>query len=226
MTKRKEPHKDDLIAIGKWAAFVAHRTMLESGGMEPGAADRECVKKFLEIDLPDPVQQEAVQEQVAHNAMVARVGGDDLNRRPEPNDNAQVISSVPGIPFPVLLSAFKGKPEAGEIENITWVCDNMRIVDLNVVECPSLRAWNLLCECRESPDFRVAFWRDHYGKTIPAKSQLDSSKKGAGVDGKPTMELINRLREHSKAAKQEALACMRDRTRDRRERGVEGQSKA
>jgi len=120
-----------------------------------------------------------------------------VKRKPAP-----LIEGVPEGPLPgVKRSAFRDKKSCGEIENIIWVCDNMRIVDVDAKDCPSLRAWNLLCECREDPGFRRAFWKDHYGKTVPAKSHLSEDDGKRKDDGKVSLAIIEKLLSVSEKAK-------------------------
>jgi len=154
-------------------------------------ANRAALIKFLG---PDSVRSENSRQREA-----ARVVPEVVTKVVELADEVDevrpgMIGKVP-LPAPLVSEEiFEGKPPVGEVENIVWVADNMRVVDLDPHSCPSMRAWNMLCECRESAAFRLKFWSDHYSKIIPAKSMLENNKRKTAVDGQSTMDLIDRVR--------------------------------
>ena len=190
MARTMRKHKESLLERGAWSDFARYRSSLVYGGMDGKAANYEAVKKFL----GDEAAEEAAEVHSKSRKGKSRTVTDDGETKVEPNLDGDVISSVPPPPLPVNSKAFDGKKTVSEITNITWVADNMRVVNVTPEECPSLRAWNLLCECRENAFFRANFWKDHYSKMIPAKNTLDDGRDSAKIDGTPTMELIDRIR--------------------------------
>ena len=207
----RQPLKSQLIADGRWPEFIKRCGALQGMGLDEEEACGTATGEFLgndaalvateklEISHRKAVYKEAdrmrkiAEREARERSVAAEKAKIKESATTETNLDKNVISSMPGPPPPVKRYLFKNKPEAGEIENITWVCDNMRIVDVEVKDCPSMRAWNLLCECRESSKFREAFWKDHYGKIIPPKNTLDTGKTGK-KDGKVTMDLIDKIR--------------------------------
>lgn len=198
--------KAELIRIGKFGEFIELRSELLEQGRNAFIANREAVRKFLGDEAADsekPVKWKKPKVVVEADAEKAKLAEELASGVREPNTDSSFVASVPFAPPPVKRSAFDGKPDVGEVENITWVADHMRIVDVSPDDCPSLRAWNLLCECRESPKFRADFWKDHYGKTIPSKSTLDGNVRAPGMDGKLTSDLIDRIQKaHDDAIKE------------------------
>jgi len=193
MAKTRAEHKKMLIERGQWAEFVAYRSSLVVGGMAAAKANKAAVEKFL--------GEEAAESAGEDGSRNNKKGPKEDVDRPKikANEDPGLISSVPKPPPPVARDAFDGKPPCGEIRNIKWVADNMRIVDVHPEDCPSMRAWNLLCECRENTYFRSNFWKDHYGKTIPAKSTLDDAD-ASEIDGTPTLALLKKIRKASEKA--------------------------
>jgi len=197
---------------GTWPEFVDNRSELISGGMTPVDAHVACIKRFLgDIaaitaggDNPPEPEVEEVEVEKKKPSRKTKKPTSKIEEDPperEENEDPGVIGAVPAVPPLVRLEDFKGKAEVGEVENITWVANNLRVVNVSAAECPSLRAWNLLCECRENAYFRKTFWKDHYGKIIPSKAQLEGIKKHGGIDGQPMVELINRIQAISNEAK-------------------------
>lgn len=198
-------HKELMIKQGAWARFVDYREELRESGKTDNVANYEAVNKFLGSNAastacsPDKLSPLIiVTPDKPTNPSIEEDKENPKNR--EPNKEASMIGSIPR-PLPLIsVATFKNKPEVSEVDNIKWVCDNMRIVNVSAKDCPSLRAWNLLCECRESPQFRIAFWKDHYGKIIPAKTNLESDKGKGGPDGTPTVKLIGRIQKAAERA--------------------------
>ena len=216
MAKVNEAHRKTMMEAGTWPEFIFYRSeQINDLGLSPVEANRKAVKKFLgaeaaedaEAVTGEPSKKDLKEEgdyadrQIRLSKETERAKKVADAAQVKSNEDADVVYSVPPPPPPVKLKAFKNKPQAGEIENISWVADNMRVVDVSPRGCPSLRAWNLLCECRESKLFRHNFWKDHYGKIIPSKSQLDGNKKIDALDGQPTVDLINRIQVASDKAK-------------------------
>lgn len=107
-------------------------------------------------------------------------------------DAGGMIAGMPAAPQPVPMSAFRGKPDVTETENVRWVCDNLRNPGVSPDGCPSLRAWNFLCECRESALFRMNFLKDHYGKLVARKVGNEDSASVA-YDGEVQVGLIDKI---------------------------------
>jgi hypothetical protein len=223
MAKCRAEHKHELVKQGRWREFVQYRSSLEVGGMVAASANTEAVRRFLGEEAAGTAGENGGKHNRADGPVVF---DDDFGPEPDDIDEPEekgkkgtqskdskkrvankdkaVISSVPDPPPPVKRSAFVGKPDTSEVENIRWVADNMRIVDIKPRDCPSLRAWNLLCECRENSYFRSNFWKDHYGKIIPSKSQLTDGDGKGKLDGEATVELIERIEKISEESKEEA----------------------
>jgi hypothetical protein len=200
MTKQEREHKKALEAAGKWNEFLFEQRELIMSGDKPPAAYRTCIEKFLGIDALIPTKKKdlkTVIKETKEEAKEVQAGLANI----KPNEDDRLISSMPGVLPPVSRASFEGKVHATEIQNITWVADNMRLVGVKAKDCPSLRAWNLLCECRENADFRIAFWKEQYGKTVPAKSMLDKDPSKDKMDGEVTIGLIEKLTKASDEAK-------------------------
>jgi len=187
MAKTSAEHRTILQQKGQWGEFVSYRSGLLLEGMKASEANKVAVEKFL----GEEASKTAGEDGGKHNKKGPK---EDVGKPKIPaNEDPALISSVPKPPPAVSRNAFDGKPPSGEIKNIKWVADNMRVVDVTPRDCPSMRAWNLLCECRENTYFRANFWKDHYGKTIPSKSSLDDAE-GADIDGTPTLNLLKKIR--------------------------------
>ena len=217
MAKVKAEYKKTLMEDGRWPEFCFYRSeQIDDMGLSPTEANKKAVLKFLGKEAAeDASESTGVEEtpkekkeegdyatrQIRLNKEAERIKRVADKEQAKSNEDPAVIFSVPAPPPPVKLKAFKNKPPAGEIENISWVADMMRVVDVSPRGCPSLRAWNLLCECRDSRQFRHNFWKDHYGKIIPSKSQLDANKTDGRMDGQVTVGLIDRIQKASDKAK-------------------------
>ena len=87
--------------------------------------------------------------------------------------------------------ALAGK-KAGEPAIVRWVARNIDDPAPAPRDCPDPFAWTLLRACRDNPAFLVFFVEKLWAKLIPTRSQLDGGPT-KGVDGKPTLELIDRI---------------------------------
>ena len=183
MARVTQADKEKLQRIGLWDAFVKYRTALIEEGMRPTDAREKAISKFLENED----------------------GSDKEEGLSGEKWDPEMVGKVPPAPGPVRREDFEGKPNVGEVTNILWVADNMRVVGLTPADCPSLRAWNLLCECREKAHFRANFWKDYYSKIVPAKNRLDGGEEDGEIDGATTLRLIERIRAIGEGAKQEAV---------------------
>jgi hypothetical protein len=206
MPRLKQKHKDALVKQGDWADFVVYRDELKTSGASAAEAQKAALVKFLGEEVVKPAPTDRGRRSMKmpksllspkHPEQAPKLAGD----KEGVNENKDMIYGVPGHLMPVRKDAFDGKPDVSEIVNITWVCDNMQTVDVSVADCPSLRAWNLLSECRRSEGFRMAFWKDHYSKTVPAKSSLKDDDHGSDIDGTPTLKLIEKIQKASTRAK-------------------------
>ena len=193
MSKTRKEHRDKLEQMGAWDEFVEYRSSLIMGKMNSIDANFEAVKKYLGAEAAETAGESGNRNN--RNKVLPGVSVEEFeNASPIPaNTNPDFIGSIPPPPLPVKATAFKNKKVAGEIENITWVADNMRMVGVSPRSCPSKRAWNLLCECRENAFFRTIFWKTHYEKTIPAKATLTDKGDRKDIDGTPTLGLISKL---------------------------------
>ena len=193
MAKISQLHKDALICKGEWSNFVTYRTsLIMNDELDPAAANVEAVRKFLGDEAAEKAGESGSKKKAVDEPVVRFM---DEEKRPVvvPNEDPEFIGSVPAPPPPVKKALFKDKPdEADERVNIKWVADNMRIVDIRPKECPSKRAWNMLCECRENKMFRATFWHTHYAKIVPTKADVDAGRK-ARIDGQPTIDMIQRI---------------------------------
>ena len=210
MSKTRREHKEQLLAEGRWREFSDYKSSLVLGGMSGVAANIQAVEKFLGAEAakqpsesgsrpPRELEQEkpeklAPAQPKDRKFAFEKEAEKGSNGKREPNTVKGTIGSVPAPPPPVKENVFKDKPPVGEVENITWVADHMRIVEIDPKDCPSMRAWNMLCECRENAYFRANFWKDHYAKIIPAKSMLENNRRRTAIDGQSTMDLIDRVR--------------------------------
>jgi len=209
MAKCNPKHKDKLMQLMQWAEFVAYRDeLIVEHEMTSTKANKAAVVKFLgaaageTAGVPKKVVVVPKTTSTDDSVDAGQAAVDAGEKRP-PNKDGSVISSIPGPPAPAAMSAFAHKPPVSEIVNIIWVCDHMRVVNLDPRQCPSLRAWNLMCECREDPYFRRTFWKDQYGKTVPAKNTLDDGTGNGKADGALTMDLITKVQAASESAKKE-----------------------
>jgi hypothetical protein len=103
------------------------------------------------------------------------VGGDDLNA-----DESLALFDLPDSP-------------CSEVESIRWVADNISRVDVSPHECPSAVAWTLLQACRDNVAFRIEFLTKMWPKLLPNRTHMDDPKDKSEVDGRPTLELIDRI---------------------------------
>lgn len=198
MAKVRDEHKQTLMASGQWADFVAFREELAARGEKPCDANRKAVEKFLgeqAVEKPrkrvssketpprpveGPLEETPPCPSGLHPELEAGLAALDYIGGPMP----------PAIPVP--FSAFANKPACTELENVLWVMDNVRRTKANPEECPSARAWGLLCSCRESPLFYSNFVKDHYGKAV-VKQTSDAATGGDDFDGAVQVELIDEI---------------------------------
>jgi len=82
---------------------------------------------------------------------------------------------------------------APEPETVRWVARHIDAPNPKPANCPDPFAWTLLRMCRESPDFCVFFVEKLWSKLIPSRAQIDQSSDAGPIDGKATMELIERI---------------------------------
>ena len=82
--------------------------------------------------------------------------------------------------------------KALEPEIVRWVSRNVDIPHPDPIECPDPFAWTLLRQCRDDPEFLKSFTEKLWAKLIPARSQLEGGADAA-IDGKPTLDLIERI---------------------------------
>lgn len=102
-------------------------------------------------------------------------------------------------PLPLLPEHVAGR-KAPEPEVVRWVSRNISNPRPDPEECPDPFAWTLLDQCRQSPSFTGFFIEKLWAKLLPSRSQIDASKVKGSLDGKPTLELIARIRELSEEA--------------------------
>lgn len=102
------------------------------------------------------------------------------------------------LPLDFAPRGLKGK-KADEPTVVRWVADNVDVADPDPATCPSPFAWTLLRTCRSNPAFVPFFVEKLWAKLIPARSQLEQTVAKA-QDGKSTIELCDRILEHSRAA--------------------------
>ena len=91
--------------------------------------------------------------------------------------------------MPVALAG-KAAPEA---EVVRWVARNIDNPEASAKDCPDPFAWTLLRQCRDNPVFVAFFIEKLWCKLIPSRGQQEGESGGAELDGKPTLELIERL---------------------------------
>lgn len=99
---------------------------------------------------------------------------------------AAAIGDLPAAP-----AALAGKA-ATEPAIVRWVARHIDHPDPDPRDCPDPFAWTLLRACRTSPPFLLFFVEKLWAKLIPTRSQVDGGGAKA-VDGKPTIELIDRI---------------------------------
>lgn len=207
MAKVRQEHIDALKAAKLWPDFVVYREQLIADGATRESAGRQALKKFLVGEVAERVGKKmSLPECATPSVASASVEPPRFIGTPE-NDfvdcGDDMLGAVPKAPAPVPLSAFDGKSESDEIENIRWVMENMRTRNLTAATCPSKTAWGLLCECRENAEFRLSFFKDYYAKTIikPKEEKQDDGE----IDGAVQVELIGkilRLRDSAVAERQ------------------------
>lgn len=107
--------------------------------------------------------------------------------------------------LPLAPRALAGK-KAGEAAILRWVARNIDNPAPDPAECPDPFAWTMLRHCKRSPEFCAFFIEKLWAKLIPSRSQLDSTGPKV-LDGKPTIELIERIQ----AMRDEAIEAVASR---------------
>jgi len=174
--------KKMLMERGKWPDFIAYRESLISTGQRGCDADYESVLKFLGESAPGLLRRRSrgkvrIQPPLKVEKL-ASLGGDRLN----------VGAALVGCSL--TMAEISGKT-ATSADCIRWVARYMDVADVEATDAPDPTAWGLLRMCRESPAFKVEFYKSMYTKTID-KGEAGSSLD-APVDGQPTMDLIGQI---------------------------------
>lgn len=176
--------KDRLCAAGLWEWFQKRAVDLEGDGLTSANAQRKALSEALR----GAEQGSGTKASRAKRRAV---------RKP----------ARKGASSESVLELLQSAPEglvgrvAAEPDIVRWVARSIDHPDPDPDGCPDPFAWTLLRMCRESLEFRVWFVEKLWVKLIPARSHVDQAKP-AGFDGKPTIELIERIQ----AMRDEAMA--------------------
>jgi|GEM_PF-4029102 len=98
----------------------------------------------------------------------------------------------------VAPQALAGKT-ASEAEIVRWVARNIDNPNASPADCPDPFAWTLLRQCRDqdNPGFVSFFTEKLWAKLLPSRAQLEEQGGTNAIDGKITLDLIERIREVS-----------------------------
>lgn len=97
-----------------------------------------------------------------------------------------------GVELERAPSALRGKKSA-EPEIVRWVARNLDNPDADPEDCPDPFAWTMLRALLDG-DLDVGFFIEKlWSKLIPSRSQLESAVSDGDYDGKPTVDLIDRI---------------------------------
>ncbi len=107
--------------------------------------------------------------------------------------------------LPLAPAALAGKT-AMEPEVARYVARNIDNPAPSPEDCPDPFAWTLLRMCRENPAFALMFVKDIWVKLLIQQAKQDDAGGDEKMDGTPTLELIQRIREIRDKAKS-ASAC-------------------
>lgn len=113
---------------------------------------------------------------------------------PKCDDGGDEPEQPSGEALPIAPAALVGKA-AFEPEVARWVARNIDNPKADPGDCPDPFAWTLLRMCRESPSFALTFVRDIWTKLLVSQVRQGDEDTGGRIDGTPTPEFIERIRE-------------------------------
>jgi len=89
------------------------------------------------------------------------------------------------------------------VKEIIWIYNNLYIKNINKKDAPTPGAYSYLMWAQSSLVNRTDFLKTIYPKIIPSKSQIDKGS-GANDDGRPNLNLIEKLLRQISRHKKEA----------------------
>lgn len=164
--------KVELQLAGVWKDFIHYRDKLNR---ESGLKPAETTKLAL-----------------------AKFRGEKNSLTPPTPEGADPSPVDSPLPPPACLKSRR----CSEVESIRWAADNIDEPEVDPETCPGSAAWTLLNLCKGSNSFLIAFMQNTWTKLLPSRATFDDDDNQAEVDGKPTIDLIDRLRKASESAKE------------------------
>lgn len=89
---------------------------------------------------------------------------------------------------------------ASEAEILRWVAGHIDHPNPSPADCPAPFAWTLLRQCWGIPKATAWFVEKLWVKLIPSRAQLEAESGDGKFDGKPTIDLIDRIEKHARDA--------------------------
>ena len=179
--------KQQLVDEGLWKKFLNIREGLKRKGYDPHSAKEialgevmqgaENADEIEEAEGPVDVQAAITQKKTA--------------RKKKPKHKELTVA-------PDLMA----NKAASEPEIARWVARNIDNPNPDPAECPDPFAWTMLRMCRESPGFATFFIKDVWVKLLQSEARKNEVPAGEEYDGKPTVELIERIQAMRRAAEQ------------------------
>lgn len=173
--------KQAMVDVDLWQEFCARRDELKLEGLAPRLANKQALDEYLPR---------------------TRFGDEGNGTQDGKETGLPPISgkkdTLPDLPEEVASRS------VSEVEVIRWVANHIDHPAINPEDCPSPAAWTMLRLCKAQPAFLANFMQNIWTKLLPAKAQMDGLDGDGEIDGRPTIQLIGRIRVMSRRAKGEA----------------------
>ncbi|MFH1741369.1 MAG: hypothetical protein ABIH23_20385 [bacterium] len=161
--------KTSLLEAGTWPDFQRYRSELEGKGANGRESMQAAICKFF--------GQRGLDE-----SKTVR----DISREKKKADKEQLS------PIVVDMAQFDGR-DGTSLDIVKWVTRNLDVEVVDLEGCPDATAITLLNECRKDSKFRDEFWAKFFTKTIPTKGPENEEDDQVILDGRVTIELIERI---------------------------------
>jgi hypothetical protein len=174
--------REKLEQEGVWLLFRARREQLKKNGMPAQLALDQAMGEALSGEL---------------GREGSPIAPDLPGEEPKPKKRKPRGEK----PLAVAPKDLAGKA-ATEPEIARWVFRNVDNPSPSAKECPDPFAWTLLRMCRQSESFLLILVKDVWTKLLSAEARrAEAAGGGEAVDGKVTLELIEKIKGMSEKAR-------------------------